>query len=220
MKKCVCILLSIIVIEGCSSWKFEGHLDNGGTSKPTAALRERYAISALDMKISANEYYSLAFGKNPVSCDDLVRCRPDVFVSIPAGESHPNAVRISVFDQAEEYSKIWTLLVPYAVSLCILPTWLDCVDIYEVKVVKGDCDDRRIARFRMIIDTESKVTGNSPIGLISYAKSENSVSCRAHETVGIMQILCDQARRDRREVFLETLAYGVVQSLSEMEEKK
>ena len=71
----------------------------------------------------------------------------------------------------------------------------------------------------MSIDTASKFTGCSPIGLIAYQQRDNRVSHRSGQEVGLT-ILDDQAKRDRRDVFVETLAHGVVAALKRLESMK
>ena len=80
--------------------------------------------------------------------------------------------------------------------------------------------EKRVARFKMRIDTASKFTGYSPIGLIAYQQRDNRVSHRSGKEVGLTAILDDQAKRDRRDVFVETLAHGVVAALKRLESMK
>ena len=209
----------IILLGGCCSWKFEGQVDNRSHGSGEAMVSRKYVVKSFDVKIGTHEYNQLAFGKNPPSIVDLCRCRPDVFESFNKGGGE--TLSISVYNEKEEYSKLWTLLVPYMVSFCILPAVLDCEDLYSVKVIMTDKDGRsKTAHFKMQIDTSSKFTGNSPIGLISYDRSPNCVAFRANENFGFAQTLCDQAKRDRRDVFLETVAYGVVAAVKMMEAGK
>lgn len=212
------VLILALLSAGCASWRFDGQVDNWNTSNQELVVVKKYTIASLNMKIGNNEYYSLAFGKRPMARLDLCRQRPDVFSLVTEPDSAN--VTISVFDEKEEYSNVWTIFVPYAVSLCILPAWLDCEDVYDVKVELEDRGERRATRFKMRLDTASKFTGYSPIGLIAYPQRDNRVSHRSNEDVGLMQTLGDQAKRDRREVFVETLAHGVVVALKRLEGMK
>ena len=218
MKRLWSILISALLSGGCASWRFDGQVDNWSSFDQDLAVAKKYTIASLNMKIGNNEYYSLAFGKRPMARHDLCRQRPDVF-SLATTTDSAN-VTISVFDEKEEYSKMWTILVPYAVSLCILPAYLDCEDVYDVKVELEDHGERRVARFKMRLDTESKFTAYSPIGLIAYPQRDNRASHRSNEEVGLMQIIGDQAKRDRRDVFVETLTQGVVAMLKRLENMK
>ena len=212
------VLILALLSAGCASWRFDGQIDNWNTSNQELGVAKKYTIVSLNMKIGNNEYYSLAFGKRPMARLDLCRQRPDVFSL--ATEPNSANVTISVFDEKEEYSKMWTILVPYAISLCILPACLDCEDVYDVKVELDDRGEKKVARFKMRLDTASKFTGCSPIGLIAYPQRDNRASHRSSEEVGLMQTLSDQAKRDRREVFVETLSHGVVVALKRLESMK
>jgi hypothetical protein len=212
------LLLLALLSAGCASWRFDGQVDNCDTSNRELVVEKKYTIASLNMKIANNEYYSLAFGKMPIGRLDLCHRRPDVFSLIAKPESAK--VTISVFDEKEEYSKTWTILVPYAASLCVLPAYLDCEDIYDVKIELESPGEKRVARFKMRIDTASKFTGYSPIGLIAYQQRDNRVSHRSGKEVGLTAILDDQAKRDRRDVFVETLAHGVVAALKRLESMK
>ena len=225
MKKGIAVVLKtmaifgIVFFQGCCSWKFEGQVDNRSHESGDATARHKYVVKSFDVKIGTHEYNQLAFAKDPPSIADLCRCRPDVFES--ASDSSGGTLSISVYNEKEEYSKFWTLLVPYMVSFCILPAVLDCEDLYSVKVVMTDKGGRKqTTHFKMQIDTASKFTFFFPIGLIPYERSADRVACRANETLGLTQTLCDQARRDRRDVFLETVAYGVVAAVKMMEAGK
>lgn len=221
MKKVISVFLALSILtllHGCTSWKFEGQTDNRSNASGAATVRRKYFVRSFDVKIGSNEYNQLAFGKNPPSVVDLCRCRPDVFESSAEGDGE--SLSVSVYNEKEEYSKFWTLLVPYMASFCILPAFLDCEDVYSVKVVMTDRDGKKqTTHFKMQIDTASKASGFSPIGLIPYSRSPDCVVFRANEELGI-GTLSDQAKRDRREVFLETVAYGVVAAIQMMEAGK
>ena len=218
MKKQMFLLLAfsaLVLAHGCTSWKFEGQTDNCSHESGSATVRRKYFVRAFDVKIGSNEYNQLAFGKNPPSIVDLCLCRPDVFES--SAEGGDGSLSVSVYNEKEEYSKVWTLLVPYAVSLCILPAFLDCEDVYSVKVVMTDQNGKKqTTHFKMQIDTASKTSVYSPIGLIPYDRSPDCVAFRANAELGF-GTLSDKAKRDRREVFLETVAYGTVAAIRMME---
>ena len=212
-------ICGIAFLGGCCSWKFEGQVDNRSHDSGEATVRRKYVVKAFDVKIGSHEYNQLAFGKNPPSIADLCRCRPDVFESFNEGGGE--SLSVSVYNEKEEYSKLWTLLVPYMVSFGILPTVLECEDLYSVKVVMTDKGGRsRTVHFKMQIDTTSKFTFFFPIGLIPYDRSPDCIAYRGNEIFGITQTLCDQARSDRREVFLESVAYGTVAAVKMLEAGK
>ena len=225
-KKCVAVCLraaafcGILIFTGCCSWKFEGQVDNRSHASGEATVRRKYVLKSFDVKIGTHEYNQLAFGKTPPTVVDLCRCRPDVFESLGEDRDY-GTLNISVYNEKEEYSKFWTILFPYMVSFGILPAGLDCEDLYSVKVVMTDKDGHSgTVRFKMQIDTASKFTFILPIGLIPFEKSPDCATFRANETLGLTQTLCDQARRDRREVFLETVAYGAVAAVRMLEAGK
>lgn len=219
MKRCLLAIFSV-VLAGCSSYKFEGFLDSKLAAQTCPELTGQYAIREVKANIVGNEYFQLAFDQKELTAADLIRVKPGVFSAVDGAQDCESAIDISVFAESEEYSKTWTILVPYAVTLCVFPAWLDCEDVYTVKVVLERNGEKRVGKIPMRLTTDSKFTFYSPIGLISYDTDRNAESSRADEEVNIMQTLSARANDCRRIVFVETLANAVEICLRQMEGAK
>ena len=210
-------LLAAFVFTGCCSYKFEGFLDNKLAAQTCPKLARQYVIKEVNAKIIGNDYYHIGFADKELSAADLIRAKPEVFLNREAAQNGESAVSISVFSESEEYSKTWTILVPYAVTLCVFPAWLDCEDVYTVKVVMERDGKKQTVKTPMRLTTNSKFTGYSPIGLIPYDTDQDAEASRADEEFGLMQTLSERAKNYRRMVFVETLANAVEICLRQME---
>ena len=203
--------------EGCNSYRVCGHADV--SEEPMRNLNRTYRlqqitlrnVSSMPVQLWTTEY---ALAKTPISAYErlVARSRPDVFAERP--DSIPIVVEVSL--RNSEGSLGWTILVPYLVTLGILPAQLQYDDVCGVIVRRLDTG-YSMPEETFMFQQKTQLTAFSPFGLGGFGHDSTATAERSGSGVMATPDTNMNVRNNIAEALAETMAATIVESLRRME---
>ena len=217
----------IVLCGGCTSYRFTGKVLAPVNERH--ALHNKYRIVRLVFERKAQSSYEAPITIDPWSlpqvaalCDiesirlKIMQWHPEVFVDDFA--STPVSVKILTTSENTNYGG--TILVPYLISLGILPAWMETESSCEAFVSIEAHNVPKPRQVPLSFTSICKLTCFSPIGLIEFDDKPDVNSLR--KGAGVMQgPHTNKACRDKLcDVVTETLSDVVASAVMQMDAEK
>ncbi|MBR4171440.1 MAG: SHOCT domain-containing protein [Kiritimatiellae bacterium] len=223
----ILLILLVTVCCGCSSYRFQGTVHDPAFvtgARPQGKYRiAKFKMTVPKMSGSFRHVDDPFAAPDPWSIPqvsykkktELIICDLEQFIpSMFSSDNRAEPVEIQITSAGDEKSNMFSIIVPYLISLGIFPGWMGTSTRCDVIVTLAR--DRNLSRKFSIEYRSDMKLSFSPIGLIPY----NPVPAPSFRTgVGIMAAphINERSCRDSQDVFCETLAMGIAACLTDME---
>ena len=218
---------AVVLCGGCTSYRFTGKVLSPVNERHT--LHNKYRIVRLVFEKKEQLSYEAPITIDPWSlpqvaalCDiesirlKIMQRHPEVF----ADDFASTPVSVKVLTSSENKNYTATVLVPYLISLGILPAWMETVSSCEAIVSIEAHNAPKPRQIPLEFASISKLTCFSPIGLIEFEDKPDMNSQR--KGADVMQ--CPHTNKVCRDklcdVVTETLSDVVASAVMQMDAEK
>lgn len=205
---------------GCTSYRVVGKSPNN-LAASSVRLQRTYRLERIKVNYDSINgmpshvwNMSFALGKFPVNDfeERIIKKRPEVFVENP--NSIPIVAEVNL--KSGRGSLYWTALVPYLVSLGILPAQIQYDDVCGVTIQRRDTM-YQTPETTFSFQHKCMVTALSPIGLIGYDNVPDTTACSSGSGIILQPALDKNVRDNIADAISTTLAATIVSLLQQME---
>lgn len=229
MKSSFIVVVCSVLMTGCGSYRFHSV---GETPLASGQPTRQYRIVGLsfDVKRGLNGFnpqnnpfappdpWSIVQTASLLNQKDLVEAikRKNEAVGDNA-DAVP--VEIEIVSQSERKELEATILVPYLVSLGILPAWNRSISSCTIKMTLGIGTARKSYQYECNFISNSKMTAFSPIGIIDYDDIPDAIAQRKASGYAAPH-LNPNCLNDLKTVFATTVSKALSASMTRFEAGK